>query len=100
MLEGRDGVPSERNQDIPDDDASLVRGAFRLDFEDDGCRFFAALQGLAKRIGQAHGLQAHAAIALRDMAFFQKDVYYSDDDGRRLADVAEARKTPRGDAAS
>jgi hypothetical protein len=68
IFETRDRMACERDENVSDDDAGFVRGAFRLNFEHDSGGFFAALKGLAESFGQADGLQAYAEIALRDVA--------------------------------
>src|SRR6266852_8173935 len=98
VLETRDRTTGEGNENVSDDDAGFVRGTFRLDFENHGGGFFAALQGLAERIGQAHGLETYTEIALRDVAFFQERVDDAVDGGRGDGDGAEASEARRGDA--
>src|SRR5713226_7937381 len=98
VFEARDRMTGDGDENVSDDDAGFVRGAFRLDFENNGSGFFAALQRLAERVGQTHRLQTNAEVALRDMAFFQQGVHGAVDGGRGNGDGAEARKARRGDA--
>jgi hypothetical protein len=98
VFEARYGMAGERDENVADHYASFVRGTFRLDFENDGGGFFITLEGFAKRVGQAHGLQADAEIALRDVAFFEQGVNDAVNGGRRDGDGAEAFKARRGDA--
>ena len=98
IFETRDRMAGERDENVSDDDAGFVRGAFGLDFENDGGGFFAALQGLAESFGQTDGLQADAEIALRDVAFFKQGVDNQIDRGRGDGDGAEASKARCGDA--
>src|SRR6266478_2093517 len=98
VFESCDGAASEGDENVSNDDAGFVRWAFRLDFENDGRGFFAALQGLAESVGQTHGLQSHAEITLRDMAFLQKGVDDAIEGRRGNGDGAEAREAGRSDA--
>src|SRR5712664_3794160 len=98
VFEARDRMARQCDENVSDDDAGFVRGTFRLDFENDGSGFFAALQGLAERVGQAHGLETYTEIALRDVAFFQERVDDAVDGGRGDGDGAEASEARRGDA--
>src|SRR3981189_3243808 len=74
IFETRDRMAGEGDEDVSDDDSRFVRGAFRLDFQDNSGGFFCALQGLSESVRQTHGLQADAEIALRDVTFFQQGV--------------------------
>src|ERR1700738_2904603 len=56
VFQACDRTTGEGDENVSDDDPGFVRGAFRLDFENDGGSFFAALQGLAESFGQTHGL--------------------------------------------
>src|SRR6266851_1212648 len=98
ILETRHRATGESDENISDDDAGFVRGTFRLNLENHGGGLFAALQGLAERVRQTHGLQADAEIALRDVALFQQGVDDPIDRGNRNGDDAEAREAGRGDA--
>ena len=60
--------------------------------------FSFAMQGLAKGIGQAHGLEADAEVAARDAAFLQERVDDGVDGRSRNGDRAEACEARRGDA--
>src|SRR5579859_3623475 len=98
VFEARDGMASESDENVAYDDAGFVRGAFRLDLENDGGRFFGALQRLPQIFREAHRLQADTQIALRDVPFFQQGVddavYGRCGDG----DGSKAREARRGDA--
>src|SRR6266852_2025442 len=98
VFEARNRMAGECDENVSNDDAGFVRRTFGLDFENHGGGFFAALQGLAERVGQPHGLQANAKIALRNVAFFQQRVDDAIDRGRGDGDGAEAREPGRGDA--
>src|SRR5260370_1028086 len=98
VFEARDRMARQCDENVSNDDAGLVRRTFGLDFENHGGGFFAALQGLAECVGQTHGLQAYAEIALRDVALFQQSVDDAVDRGRGDGDGAEAREPGRGDA--
>src|SRR5713101_7759902 len=74
IFEARDGMAGEGDENVSDDDAGFVRGALRLDFEDDGRCFFGALQGLAQDVWQTNRLQADAEITLGDVPLFQQGV--------------------------
>src|SRR5258707_15649651 len=87
------------DENVSDDDAGFVRGTFRLDFENDGGGFFAALQGLADRVGQAHGLETYTEIALRAVAFFRERVDDPVDGGRGEGAAGGASEGRRGGAA-
>src|SRR5207245_2105341 len=90
IFEARDRMAGERDENISDDNAGFVRGAFGFDFENDGGRFFTALQGLAESFGQADRLQTDAEIPLRNVPFFQQRVDDTIDGGCRNGDRAEA----------
>src|SRR4029077_5637391 len=90
VFEARDRVTGDGDENISNDDASFVRGAFRLDFENDGSGFFAALQRLAERVGQTYRLQTNAEVALRDVALFQQGVDDQINRGRGDGDGAQA----------
>src|SRR5712691_173048 len=98
VFEARNRMAGECDENVSDDDAGFVRGTFRLNLENHGGGLFAALQGLAERVRQTHGLQADAEIALRDVALFQQGVEDPIDRGNRNGDDAEAREAGRGDA--
>src|SRR5437016_5827792 len=93
-----DRLPFERNQDVADHDSCFVRGALRLYFEYDGCRFLCALKGLAQRLRQTHRLQPDPEIAARDAALLQNDTDDAVHRCGRNRDGAESRKARRGDA--
>ena len=71
VLEARDGMAREGDENIADHDTGFVRGTFGLHVENDGGGFVLALERLPKRRGQSHGLQAYAEIATRNAAFLQ-----------------------------
>src|ERR1700687_562543 len=98
VFETGDGMAGQGDQNISDDDAGFLRGAFRFDLENDGGGFFAALQGLTEGVGQTHGLQANTEEALGDVAFFQQGVDDAIDGWRGDGDGAEAREARRSDA--
>src|SRR5712691_12772528 len=98
VFEARNRMAGECDENVSDDDAGFVRGTFGLDFENHGGGFFAALQGLAERVRQTHGLQADAEIALRNVAFFQQRVDDAIDRGGRNGYDAEADEPGCGDA--
>src|SRR5579863_2022814 len=93
VFEASDGVAAERNDDVANHQASAIRGAVRLDFEHDGGGALFTLERLAKRFGQADGLQADAEISARDAAFFKQRVDHVVDGcggSERRAEAAEA----------
>jgi hypothetical protein len=98
VFEARDRMACERDENVSDDDAGFVRGAFRLNFEHDSGGFFAALKGLAESLGQTDGLQAYSEIALRNVALLQERIDDAVNRGRRDGDSAEAGETRRGDS--
>src|SRR5260370_39630730 len=98
VFEARDRMARQCDENVSNDDAGLVRRTFGLDFENHGGGFFAALQGLARGVGQTHGLQAYAEIALRDGALFQQGVDDAIDRGSGNGDDAEARGPGGGDS--
>src|SRR6266404_4224407 len=98
VFEARDRMAGERDENVSDNDACFVGGAFGLDFEHDGGGFFAALQGLTESFGKADRLQADAEIPLRDVTLFQQRIDYAVDRGRGDGNGAEAGETRRGDA--
>src|SRR6202521_6191552 len=65
-------VARKRDQDVANDDASLVRGAVRVDVHNNRGGLFIPLQSFTKRIRQAHRLQADAKIPARYMPLLQK----------------------------
>src|SRR3984893_16184637 len=91
-------MASERDENVSDDDAGFVRGAFGLDFQDDCGGSFAALQRLAESFGQTDRLQADAEIPLRNVTLFQQRIDDAVNGGSGDGDCAEASKTRRGDA--
>src|SRR5580704_8283582 len=91
-------MASERDENVPDDDAGFVRGAFGLDFEHDGGGLFGALERVAKSVWQTNWLQADAEITLRDVTFFQQGVNDAIDGGRGNGDSTEAGEARGGDA--
>src|SRR5258706_6195946 len=98
IFETRDGMAGERDENVSNDDAGFVRGAFGLNFQDDGGGFFAALQGLSESFGQTDGLQADAEITLRNVTLLQERINDAVDRGCGDGDRAEAGETRRGDA--
>src|SRR5216684_4912100 len=98
VFEARDRMARQCDENVSDDDAGFVRGAFRLDFENHGGGFFAALQGLAESVGQTHGLQAETEVALRDVTLAQQGVDDAIDGRSGNGDGAKAGEARRGDA--
>src|SRR5258708_6465459 len=90
VFKARDTMAGERDENMSDDDARSVRGAFGFDLENDGGGFFGALQGLAESVGQTDGLEADTEIALRDVALFQERIDDAIDCRRGNCDCAEA----------
>src|SRR5260370_39113380 len=64
VFEARTRMAGECDENVSDDDAGFGRGAFGLDFENHGGRFFAALPRLTEGVGPPHGLQANAQTAM------------------------------------
>jgi hypothetical protein len=98
IFEACDGMAGERDENVSDDDSRFVRGAFRLDFQDNSGGLFCALEGLAEGVRQTNGLQADAEIALRDVALFQQGVDDVIDSARGNGDGPEASEARGRDA--
>src|SRR5260370_17012363 len=65
VFEARNRMAGECDENVSDDDAGFVRGAFWLDFENHGGSFFAALPSLTLGVGQPHRLQPNSIYILR-----------------------------------
>src|SRR5580704_747613 len=68
VFEARDALAGQRNENVADHHSRFVCRASGFDFENDCAGFLLALQRMAKRLGQAHRLQADAKIAARNVA--------------------------------
>src|SRR5262245_50527923 len=75
VLEPSDRMAGERDKNVANDNAGLVRRTLGFNFEDDGRGVVVALQRFPKRIRQTHRLQADAKVAARNATFLQKRVY-------------------------
>src|ERR1700693_5138480 len=95
VLHSRDRMRTERDQQVSDHDAGLVRGAVGLHFDDNGGGFLIALQRLAKRIWQTDWMQPDAEIAMRNMSCLQQGIDDSVHRGSGNGDRAEACEARR-----
>src|SRR5260370_3227677 len=98
ILRTRDGLPCQRDQDIPDDNSGFVGRSICLDFENDDRSLLGVLQGLPQIIRETYRLQSHAEIPARNTAFFQQGFSNAIDSGRRDSNGTEPRKARRCDS--
>src|SRR5260370_11987354 len=98
ILRTRDGLPCQRDQDIPDDNCGFVGRSSCLDFENDDRSLLGVLQGLPQIIRETYRLQSHAEIPARNTAFFQQGFSNAIDSGRRDSNGTEPRKARRCDS--
>src|SRR5579864_2517237 len=98
VFEARDALACQQNENIANHDSRFVCRTSGFDFENDRAGFFLALQRIAKRFGQAYGLQADAKIAARNVALLQQRVHDAVDVQGRNDNRAEARETRRCDS--
>jgi hypothetical protein len=96
IFKARDGMAGEGYENVSDDDAGFIRGAFGLDLKDDSGGFFGALQGLAESVWQTNRLQSDAEITLRDVTLLQQGVNDMIDGRSGNGDRSKARETRGG----